>query len=1195
MNAFYQYWKAYDDENEANNINKICWSTKSLSNNIVREAINGLVALVNKDAYSDVEIQELSDGIIFIPKHLKYRGIRITFLALEVCNKTSKQTLARELANLTREAVCLCLLPSTEISLWPLSGQPLQSGAGTVIPIYPVDIDVIASQRIELLELIQYKLYRRLVLDKPDAATQYDTRLYNEFNQTRNGSGGSIEHLETVITRQPDDIRTMVEHPLFSRVRTAIDVGRGCLLVGPSSSGKSILALQVGRAYMLAGNQVEYINLGSMAGFPPTLFSICFSEIQRDSSVLIIVDDLQSNPTVARYLLALASAARRSAINTPPIIMAISWIDFSREIASWFEDCLPTVIQPHQIRRQLTHHYGHNISEKDIELLVGTFGDDIFLLRLSLEQSSLKKAAVGPGEIAEYVWLKKLGTHELQESEIIRITLVAGSLGRFDILTPPAFLIHEASANEATLHQLVKSGFLRRYQSNYIIGHRSLCGLLTDWIEWKGGWKELDKCGGPRNISGVVHDYLRSLGSSLAVDSLRALHARAGFKERPQMNRRAAALVELWAAFNSMLERIEHQQSLDPIWGTAPSSAMFAITAFAEIGKTELANESIEFLRKHWVVDGGKIIVTTDGFSTKEDFDKIQEAMIAEDVNETYSQPGDAINIEQFHSTWLLGVLLCAESKVLKPKIPLDTLSNLVEKCQLASGAFYPERVPWCTARVLLGLAACGRTYETSDYVKRSVQWLLLERSEGGACYGGVWNSGTGSWNTTLEVTGMVLLALAAVGYDCSDERLLNARAYLLSQREQWTSPGKELDGALAIQAYLDTGGDWEEVASPAQYLSRWAKGTAFWQNATKTARDSLDQSCRVAQIASHLISIGWTAIRSDLPAFLDALKTPDHFRSKFSGIELINPVEQPLNQMLSTEKATEVDLELEILLKVDKIVLSDCSVVGAYRRFDERVRNQLKDWRTKIEGPLLKPNIARENYLIWAAPGSGKSFFIQQIALSFGDKIEYFEINLAKLSKDDFINNIQKVNSCTKPVLCLLDEIDSRAEETWPYEECFSHLDINLQEDRVAVFILIGSHAAGMEGMISSMEKRNKGKDLLDRVPINNRFEVPGLSLEDQIVVVATQVIEAAELRKQNIREIEKLALYYALKNKELRTPRQLREIAAKATFRMRESEDRMKYDDIFDRGDNRNQQFWAEHQDASMKLSNLYIRLDK
>ena len=786
----------------------------------------------------------------------------------------------------------------------------------------------------------------------------------------------------------------------------------------------------------------------------------------------------------------------------------------------------------------------------------------------------------------------------VDNSEAHRVGLVAASLGRFDIAVSPGFLGHAAHSSPHTLQSLIRSGLLRRHQANLSLGHRSLCALLADWLAEKKGWVELDRVGGPRTATNVVLDYLRSLGSSLAVDTLRALHARAGFKDRPRLNRRAAAVVELWDAFNAVLERIENQQTRDATWGSIPSSAMFAVMAFAEVGRVDLARDSVAFLRRHWRLSEGKLDVVTKGLSTIEDFDQIHLAMQEEDAERgldlpTGWLPAAEVDVDKFHRTWVSGLILCTEAAAQYGDVSLMKLALLVESEQVDSGAFYPERVPWCAARVLMGLAACGRTVDTSPAVARSVNWLLRDRADGGASSNGLWQSGTGRWNTTLETTCMVLLALGAVGHDCSDERLQIARAYLLSQRNRWTTPGKELDGALAIQALLDTGGSWEDVAPEAQTLSRWTKGEALWQSAVRSAKESLDQSCRVAQIASHLVSIGWTAIRTDLPAFLDALASPELSRP---APEIVKARQEPdIGTPVEPTRldSIEVDVELDALNRIDTISLRDCSVVGEYRRYDERVRNTLRDWRNRIENPLKVPTRSRENFLIWAAPGSGKSFFIQEIAVSLSGGVRYLEVNLARLSKDEFSQQLSAIRVSTEPTLCLLDEIDARREEVWPYEECFSDLDLNIADARPIVFVLIGSSSSGMQGMLQAMLSRSKGKDLLDRVPISNRFEIPGLTLEDRVVVVAGQVASAARARGQSVREIERLALYYTLKNPDLRTPRQLRELSVGAIERMSSSDDRLKYDDLFSRGDNRDKTFWVSNQDAAAELSNMFVRI--
>ena len=117
------------------------------------------------------------------------------------------------------------------------------------------------------------------------------------------------------------------------------------------------------------------------------------------------------------------------------------------------------------------------------------------------------------------------------------------------------------------------------------------------------------------------------------------------------------------------------------------------------------------------------------------------------------------------------------------------------------------------------------------------------------------------------------------------------------------------------------------------------------------------------------------------------------------------------------------------------------------------------------------------------------------------------------------------------------------------------------------------------------------KGKDLLDRIPAEKRLEITALTAEDKVAVMLSQIHHASLARGIPVREVEKLALYYILKNPELRTPRQLRDLATDAVSRMDPSGDVLKYDDLFYSGNPRNQRFWAEHQVAAGELSEISL----
>jgi len=234
------------------------------------------------------------------------------------------------------------------------------------------------------------------------------------------------------------------------------------------------------------------------------------------------------------------------------------------------------------------------------------------------------------------------------------------------------------------------------------------------------------------------------------------------------------------------------------------------------------------------------------------------------------------------------------------------------------------------------------------------------------------------------------------------------------------------------------------------------------------------------------------------------------------------------------------------------------------------------------------------ENFLIWAAPGSGKSFFVSEIGESLRSKsVKFLGLNLAKDSQRDFQSKLGELTATKEPTLCMVDEIDARNDETWPYEVLFSHLDRNLSSDLNSVFVLIGSSRAGMNGMIQEMLARKKGPDLLDRVPIDRRFEIPAMCIEDKAVVFGSNLREAAKNRGQAVKYIEKFGLFFILSQSEFNSPRQLRDLAYSAVGRMVTTDDRVHYDNLFPVGERRNQQFWGEHQGAANELANLYVTL--
>lgn len=280
------------------------------------------------------------------------------------------------------------------------------------------------------------------------------------------------------------------------------------------------------------------------------------------------------------------------------------------------------------------------------------------------------------------------------------------------------------------------------------------------------------------------------------------------------------------------------------------------------------------------------------------------------------------------------------------------------------------------------------------------------------------------------------------------------------------------------------------------------------------------------------------------------------------------------------------------LIAAMDEVRLSKYAVVGSYTRFDQSVLNDLKDARNRIVAGLTERTGNRENHLVWAAPGSGKTFFVEQVAASLDD-VDYHEVNLARLDEAAFRGMLDTAMPVDRPVLCLIDECDARADESWPYEVLMPHLDANLRGGHV-VFVLAGSSGFSLDGMKQRMSARNKGNDVLSRIPSENQFAIAPMSFGDRVLIVLSQFLRAGAKLGHDVRSVEKLGLYYIAVNSRLANARQLQEFASRAVERVPPGDDRIKYDHLFTPGDPENKRFWMDVSVVARELVNSYVQVE-
>lgn len=150
-----------------------------------------------------------------------------------------------------------------------------------------------------------------------------------------------------------------------------------------------------------------------------------------------------------------------------------------------------------------------------------------------------------------------------------------------------------------------------------------------------------------------------------------------------------------------------------------------------------------------------------------------------------------------------------------------------------------------------------------------------------------------------------------------------------------------------------------------------------------------------------------------------------------------------------------------------------------------------------------------------------------------------------------------------------MVDEIDAKPQEAWPYEALLQSLDAAVDKGAQFVFVLAGSSGSSVVEMKERIAARPKGVDLLSRIPGGNEFDIPPLNIGDRLLVALSQFRQAGQEADQKIQAVEKLGLYYIALNSRLANARQLRELTVRAIERVTTGEDRVKYNHLFGAGD--------------------------
>jgi hypothetical protein len=654
-----------------------------------------------------------------------------------------------------------------------------------------------------------------------------------------------------------------VEPPSFERLRRTSGLHSISAIVGPSSSGKTVLLSAISREELHLGREVFWLDLTDPdVGVLGFVLELASRRAEGEVGPCVIMDDLQSAPVLAHHFL---DIRRRLDVDGRWILG--SWPDAVELIEHYLAPDQLVRTDPGDVCRRIVAQTVRN--SEDGQRLLGLARGDALVAELGRSYYDHHRRVPSGQDLAEGAYGATVGSAKLLHYDLQVLRSVA-CLGMFEIDAD----VRLFTAKEQTvIDRLVQARTLRRNGDFVIFGHRTVARLVVRYLDRESN------SGATRTAVQVAVEYLRRAGANQIKQTLDRLDLFSVTGSNDQFG--AAFLAQCWTSLRVLVRHLVHQVGKDATWGDNTASAVFAANAFAELGMRDEWSAVSSYVRERWVlpVDADLPVPNASYTAELDDFREIQQRMIQEDSldDDALGQAvrrigGKDVDIDRFHRTWVLGLLLGFEGRALNSDdMRLAALRRMAANSLSPEGAFYPSRVPWVTARVLIGLALAGDTAETSDVAGAASSWLRT-RPPIGPCRFGVWRSGTGSWNTDLQVTALVLLALGRAGVDPGDGAVRGGLNYLRAGRTEWYRPGKEIDAAQAVEAALVLGGHWRDYEPELRALLNWAQDSRSWEHTRAMASVTKDESSKVPAVVGALISVIWETVRAELPLLLQGV-----------------------------------------------------------------------------------------------------------------------------------------------------------------------------------------------------------------------------------------------------------------------------------------------------------------------------------
>ncbi|MEV4769409.1 ATP-binding protein [Micromonospora humida] len=639
--------------------------------------------------------------------------------------------------------------------------------------------------------------------------------------------------------------------PASARVEGHLDAGNDVVVIGDPGSGKSALAAIVADRWLGAGGGMVWLNLTDPADGPESILGALLRHpANQRRHHLLVLENLHANLLILDEVFAVR-ARLRGEFGLTVQVLATSW----KSAGALLRGSDPTR-DLHQVQaegrdlvRQLLADSGIGeadqrairlLAEEDAHIAltaIDLYGRDGRVPTEADLQEHYTRQVDAPGERRMLYVLSCLGVLELPLS-----TREAGQFGTVPQRLRGLDLIHQVDGA-------------------YQVGPRRRAKLVMNHARhhWDADrlWKRPEQ---------IVWLHLQRGGERM----MKAMLSRLDRLVSPGEARRDELyLLTTWDHLGQLGKWLRRQTANDRTWGGNLGAAVFAASALAQLNHVDSWRQIAEVVRDTWRYDDpDQDLPVPAGANTEDhqDFVEIKAAMAEEDAllgpaPHLAGLTAEDLDTDLMYRNWVLGLLLGFEGSAPPEAHDEQRITRLVEMAEQAAeddGNFYPARVPWVTARVVLGLCQAGLRLDT-PVVHKACQWLLRGVDEGGPL-GGWWRSGTGTWNRAEATTAMCLSALTRAGV-ARNPSIETAYAWLIGREAEWTIPGREIDLAQVLEATLlcteSTTGTHEHLKTLFSRMKQELRGT-------RRLPGGPEERLRLPFVASQLADTLWQVVQME-------------------------------------------------------------------------------------------------------------------------------------------------------------------------------------------------------------------------------------------------------------------------------------------------------------------------------------------